>query len=368
LTRSLNGAVMSDAVSLSGGSAAFANKNVGTGKTVMLTGASLAGGDAGNYVLDSVATTTADITTKHITGTFTAAHKVYDGNTSATVLTGSLIGTIGGDAVSLMGGTATFASKNVGTDKTVTLSGATLAGGDAGNYTLDSVATTTANITHKNLTVAGITANNKPWDGNTVASLNLGAASAVGVVTGDAVALNTAGASGNFSSSAVGTWTVTIAGLTIAGGDAPNYSVTQPTTTASIQAWTAQGTGFYEPVGVTSSYFVAAPGSPPTPTASTIWNSIKGGQTVPLKFKVFAGSVERTDLAAITAFTASKVNCSSGSSEDAVDFVTTGNTSLRYDGGQWIQNWKTPSGSDCYRATALFADGSSLSAFFKLKK
>jgi len=38
-------------------------------------------------VLDSVATTTANITVLHITGTFTAANKVYDGNTSATVLT-----------------------------------------------------------------------------------------------------------------------------------------------------------------------------------------------------------------------------------------------------------------------------------------
>ena len=49
--------------------------------------------------------------------------------------------------VSLTGGTATFADKNVGNGKTVTLTGATLSGRDAGNYILDSVATTTANIT-----------------------------------------------------------------------------------------------------------------------------------------------------------------------------------------------------------------------------
>jgi hypothetical protein len=284
------------------------------------------------------------------------------------VLTRGLSGVIGLDAVSQFGGTATFANKNVGTSKTVTLTGATLAGADAGNYVLDSVATTTADITQKNLTVAGITAINKPWDGNTLASLNLGSAAPVGVIAGDGVTLNTGAATGNFASSSVGTWTVTIAGITHSGGDAANYSLTQPTTTASIQAWNAQGKGFYEPVGVPSSYFVASPASAPTPTATTVWNSIKGGQTVPLKFNVFAGTVERTDLDAITAFSATKVSCTSGSSEDAVEFVTTGSTTLRYSGGQWIQNWKTPTGTDCYRATAHFADGSSLSAFFKLKK
>ena len=49
---------------------------------------------------------------------------------------------VGGDTVSLAGGTATFDNKNVGTGKTVTLTGATLTGADAGNYTLTSVGTT----------------------------------------------------------------------------------------------------------------------------------------------------------------------------------------------------------------------------------
>ena len=86
---------------LIGGTATFANKNVGTGKTVTLTGAVLAGADAGNYSLSSVATTTANITAKSITGSFTAANKVYDGNVSATVLTRTLTVWLAGDAVSL---------------------------------------------------------------------------------------------------------------------------------------------------------------------------------------------------------------------------------------------------------------------------
>jgi len=76
-----------------------------------------------------------------------------DGNPSATVLTRSLTGVFSTDAVNMTGGTATFASKNVGT-WTVTLTGFALGGDDAGNYALDSVATTsiTARISPKTFT------------------------------------------------------------------------------------------------------------------------------------------------------------------------------------------------------------------------
>ena len=43
-------------VTLDGGTATFDAKDVGTAKTATLTGATLGGVDAGNYVLDSVAT------------------------------------------------------------------------------------------------------------------------------------------------------------------------------------------------------------------------------------------------------------------------------------------------------------------------
>src|SRR5439155_20426936 len=46
----------------------------------------------------------------------------------------------------------TFADKTVANSKTVTLTGATLAGTDADNYALDSVATTTGNITARAIT------------------------------------------------------------------------------------------------------------------------------------------------------------------------------------------------------------------------
>ncbi len=156
-------------VTLTGGVATFEDKNVGTGKTVTLTGAALAGGDAGNYDLTGVATTTAEITKLDIAGSFTADNKVYDGNLDATVADRFLAGVFTGDTVSLTGGTASFVDKNVGTDKTVTLSGASLGGADAGNYHLTGVATTTADITALEVTGA-FDSTNKEYDATRTAA------------------------------------------------------------------------------------------------------------------------------------------------------------------------------------------------------
>jgi hypothetical protein len=215
----LVGAISGDAVSLTGGTATFSDKNVGTGKTVTLTGAALSGADAGNYILDSVATAKADITALHITGSFTASSKPYDGNATATVLTRSLVGAISGDAVSLTGGTAMFSDKNVGTGKTVTLTGAVLGGADAGNYILDSVATVKADITALHIT-GSFTASNKVYDGNASATVLTRSLNAT--ISGDVVSLY--GGTASFSDKNVGTGkTVSLTGSTLTGTDAGNY-------------------------------------------------------------------------------------------------------------------------------------------------
>jgi hypothetical protein len=172
-----------DSLSLNYANASFADKNIGVGKTVSVSGISIAGGaDAGNYSLvNTTTTTTADITPLHITGSFTAENKVYDGTTSAMVLSRTLNGAISTDTVSLSGGTAAFSDKNVGVNKTVTLSGAVLTGADAGNYTLDSITPTTASITPAPLSIAAVT-NTKFFDGTVIAAA---VPMATGLQTGD---------------------------------------------------------------------------------------------------------------------------------------------------------------------------------------
>lgn len=107
------------------------------------------------------------------------------------------------------------------------------------------------------------------------------------------------------------------------------------------------------------------------PVDMNVWNTVKGGSTVPFKFEVFAGPTELTDVAVIDSFTANGATCPGASTPtDDIEFTTTGGTSLRYDpvAGQFIQNWKTPKKpGTCYEVIMKTDDGSTLSAFFILK-
>jgi hypothetical protein len=364
LTRSITGGLISpDVVTLEGGTANFNDKNVGNGKTVTAAGFTLGGADAGNYELGTVTTTTANITEKHITGSFTVADKEYDRTTAATVLTRSVSGAIAGDDVTLSGGTATFDTRNVGPAKVVTLTGATLSGADKNNYSLDSVATAVAAITAKPVT-GSFQALNKPFDGNTDATIVAGSLELTGVITGDVVSMT--GTTAHFASALVGTQVVTCDDCALGGADAGNYLLTTPvTTTASILAWSL--TGFYEPVGVANTVLNLPAGSLPP---SVTWNTIKGGQTVPLKFNLYAtaGGAPITTVSSVQSITLASVPCGGGPEDALGEAASTGGTTLRWDGVQFIQNWASPKGAGkCYRVTMTADDGSSLSAFFKTK-
>jgi hypothetical protein len=154
------------------------------------------------------------------------------------------------------------------------------------------------------------------------------------------------------ATSLVGMYTNTAAGL-----NSTNYSIAYVPGKLTILAWTLAG--YYQPVDMS--------------TGGMIYNSVKGGSTVPLKFNIFqsnqANTNERTDVGAVKAFTATPYVCTSSPTDD-IEIVSTGGTVLRYDGSghQFIQNWQTPkSPGTCYQVTMTALDGSKLTAFFKLK-
>ncbi len=72
----------------------------------------------------------------------------------------------------------------MGTAKTVTATGLALAGTDAGNYTVNTSAATSADITPLAIT-GSVTANDKVYDGTTAATLS--GATLSGVIAGDIV-------------------------------------------------------------------------------------------------------------------------------------------------------------------------------------
>ena len=97
---------------------------------------------------------------------------------------------------------------------------------------------------------------------------------------------------------------------------------------------------------------------------------MKGSSTVPLKFEVFAGATELTDVSSVRSLRAGEVACDATAPVDDLEASATGGTTLRYDttAGQFVYNWQTPKQpGTCYSIAVTTQDGSSLVAFFRLK-
>ncbi len=219
--------VAGDVLTLGYGTASFPDKNVGTGRAVSVSGITVTGTDSGNYIFNTTASTTANITAKALTVTASGISKVYDGLAAATVTLGD--NRVAGDVLTLGYGAASFPDKNVGTGRAVSVSGITVTGTDSGNYTFNSTASTTANITQKALTVTA-TAADKIYDALTTAGVTLGD----NRVTGDVLTINDTTA--NFTNKNVNNnKTVNVTGITVTGIDSGNYTFnTSATDTANI--------------------------------------------------------------------------------------------------------------------------------------
>ena len=239
--------VAGDSLTATYSSAVFANKNVGTGKTVTVSGIQVSGADAGNYSLSSTtANTSANINGLTLSVTATGVNRAYNGTTNATVTLSD--NRVSGDSITVSYTIASFADKNAGNGKTVSVTGISLGGSSATNYTLANTdATTTANITGRSLTV-GATGSNKFYDGTTTASVTL----SDNHLVGDVVTVSYTSA--NFASASVGTAkAITVSGLAISGGaDAGNYSLNN--STAATQADITQRTLTVIATGVNKAY------------------------------------------------------------------------------------------------------------------
>ena len=209
-------------------SALYEDKNVGVGKAITVSGYSLSGTGAGNYLLlNSTATTSADITKRTATMSgVTASGKVYDGTTSATLSGGSVSGVLTGDDVVLQT-VGNFSDKNVGPGKTVNIT-ASYSGVDAGNYAYTNQATTTAAITARSLAVTAV-AQDKEYDGTNTAIYSL----ISNQIAGDALTIRAN--TGVFDSKNVsltnnGVQNVNVGVITVTGADAANYNLQNSST------------------------------------------------------------------------------------------------------------------------------------------
>jgi len=150
----LEGVIGDDDVFLTGVVAKFADTELGEDKVVSITNADLAGNDKDNYSLnlDGAPTATADFNPKELTiaGSFTVKDKRYDGTPLADITDNNLEleGALVDDDVFLYAIRAEFADIEIGNDKTVTITDASLLGDDKDNYylSLEGAPTTTASI------------------------------------------------------------------------------------------------------------------------------------------------------------------------------------------------------------------------------
>jgi hypothetical protein len=205
------------------------------GSTQSIT--SLTGTDANNYVLSSLTEGTLSIAKANLTLTANADTKTFDGttNSGAAVASSTLV-----EGDSMTGLTQSFGSKNV-----MGLNGSTLSvnsdylindGNNGGNYSVSTI-DAAGTITPALVTVSGVTAQSKTFDGTNVAILNTTGLIIKGVVSGESISTSV---TGQFESDAIGSnKQVNLAMVNTAGAgtDLRNYSITnQATTSADIYA------------------------------------------------------------------------------------------------------------------------------------
>lgn len=215
-----------DDLRVTAGQAAYADKHAAVAKLITVGGLALTGADAGNYELDiSPVQTRATIRPAPLTVSASVADRDYDGSKTAHVVFGD--NRVSGDALTLYANKTEFATKDAEQGKRVAIQGMTLQGADAGNYVLTSAASESyGNILPRKLVV---TASSEGRDFNGTASMTVALAS--DALAGDHVVLRyekaTAGAA------TVGTQTVVVDGIAIAGEDARNYQQVSRTAATS---------------------------------------------------------------------------------------------------------------------------------------
>ena len=122
--------------------------------------------------------------------------------------------------------------------------------------------------------------------------------------------------------------------------------------TYTVLAWTL--TGFFQPVDM-NGYL----------------NTVKSGSTVPLKFRIFAGSTELKDVAKVASLTYAKINCDATAPQDDIETTRDrwNGSPVRHDGRSVHLQLEDAEhrGHVLQRVTMTSQDGSSLVAYFKLK-
>lgn len=206
-----------------------AQKNAGT-HSVSFAAITLTGEDKDHYILSSQPSVSVVITQKAISFSATVSSKTYDGTTSATITGIEYTGLVSGETLTTgvdCTVSAAFERATVGNDIPVTITMALSDTVVANNYTLSSsTAGTTANITQNAITISGVAAVNRVYNGTVSVTLTGGTLS--GVDPADAADVSFTLGTGSMANANIGTAKPVATSITLTGSKADNYSLSQP--------------------------------------------------------------------------------------------------------------------------------------------
>jgi hypothetical protein len=194
------------------------------------TASGLTGTDAGDYSFAGYTTPTNNytVTPFALAVSATGVNRTYDGLTDASVTLSD--DRFAGDLLTDSYTSASFGNGNVGTGRKVNVSGISVTGADAGDYTWNTTATTTANISRAPLTVTADPAT-ETYNGLAYSGDSSGV-TYTGLVDNQppSVLGGTLSYTGNSQGATnVGSYTIRPEGLT-----SPNYAITFATSTLTI--------------------------------------------------------------------------------------------------------------------------------------
>jgi len=223
----LDGVLGDDRVSFDAGLArvVFEDPNAGSGKSIRVQGAGLAGADAGNYRLH-VPRVTADILPAALTVTARDDEKTYDGEAYAGGNGVTYQGFVAGEDVNVLGGRLTYGGDAQGA---VNAGEYRIRPGGlvSGNYAIEYV-DGRLTVDPRMLSIAGLVVPDKIVDGSLLTPVE-GEPRLENVVAGDAVRLQGDPPVGRFLDARPGEGKpVRVEGLALAGSTAPNYRLPEP--------------------------------------------------------------------------------------------------------------------------------------------
>ncbi|HEX7653202.1 MAG TPA: YDG domain-containing protein, partial [Verrucomicrobiae bacterium] len=236
----------SQSVAPANGTLTFSGATAAGGSADIAPGGSITYAPATNYIgADSFVVQVSDGAGATALRTIAVTVNPPTGITSSLYATG-MYGSVFSYAITASNNPTGFGAAGLPTGLSVDTTNGTITGTPllAGNFavTLSSTNQTSTgsaqlnlNILPVNLTVSGILASNKVYDGNNRAGLNFAAAQLQGLVNNDSLTLNISNVVATFTNANVGNGKpVSITGLSLLGAMAGNYTLNSPTAQADI--------------------------------------------------------------------------------------------------------------------------------------